>query len=315
LRNPLFLYEVLNKVRQYRPDLIHFLSEKNTWLNILMPFLRGTPVVTTVHDVDYHPGDTGFRNVPQWCTRLFIQQSSAIVVHGQILHQQAIRKFHMSERNTYVIPHPALPFYRDLAVSENLEPLGGSAPIVLFFGRIRRYKGIDTLISAAARVASELTDVQFVIAGQTDSQTRPILANAIGSIYDIRDRFIPDIEAAQLFLNARLIVLPYAEGSQSGVLAIANTFGLPVVATNIGEIGKTVIESCAGLVVPPNNAEALANAILALLQDQGLSALLGQNARNHADSQCGPLNIGTLAVRTYEKVINCYYETYESPHS
>jgi glycosyltransferase involved in cell wall biosynthesis len=294
---------------------VHVLSEKNIWLNALLPFLRGTPIVTTVHDVRYHPGDTGLGSVPQWCTRLFIKQSNAIVVHGKTLREQAIRRLPVDECAIHVIPHVALPFYRDIATSKNWRPARDDSPMVLFFGRIRQYKGIDVLISAAALVASEIAGAQFVIAGQSDQETKPLLANATPPLFDVRDRFISDLEAARLFFEARLIVLPYVEGSQSGVLAIANTFGLPVVATDVGDLGATVIESRAGLVVPPNSPEALAQAIVKLLRDPKRLATARADSLNAAKFEFGPQNVGVKAAATYEKIVEAYRAQRRAPKS
>jgi len=303
LRNPLFLRRLFATIRGYKPDLIHILNEKNIWLNALLPFLRGLPIVTTVHDVLYHPGDAALGSVPQWCTRLFICQSDAIIVHGKALRQQAVSRLPVPEHAIHIVPHVALPFYRDLASRERLQPAAGRVPTVLFFGRIRRYKGVDVLISAAARVASEIAAVQFVIAGRSDRATQPCVAGAVAPLFDVRDRFIPDSEAAQLFLDADLLVLPYTEASQSGVLAIANTFGLPAVATDVGDIGMTVTESGTGIVVPARNPEALAQAIFILLRDQELRAKLSKNAQKLASLELSPAGIGAKAAAVYDHVL------------
>ena len=303
LRNPLFILRLLRTIHQFRPDVIHILNEKNVWLNALLPFLRGIPVVTTVHDVQYHPGDTGSVTVPQWCTRLFIWQSNAIIVHGRTLRQQAMEHLPVAEKAVHILPHVALPFYRDLAALEKLQPEQGMAPMVLFFGRIRRYKGIDIFISAAARVASEIPEVRFVIAGRSDDETQPILAKALPPLFDLRDRFIQDVEAAQLFVDAKLLVLPYIEASQSGVLAIATTFGIPVVATDVGNIGATVTEWETGLVVPANDSEALAQAILVLLRDEKRRSVLSENALKMAEFESGPTKIGAKAAAIYDQLV------------
>jgi glycosyltransferase involved in cell wall biosynthesis len=174
---------------------------------------------------------------------------------------------------------------------------------VLFFGRVRRYKGIGDLISAGARVASEIPAVRFVIAGESDRETRQVLAKAAPPLFEVRDRFISDAEAAQLFLDAELLVLPYIEGSQSGALAAAYTFGLPVVATKVGEIGDMVAESETGIVVPVHNPQALAEAIVVLLRDEKLRARLAKNALKMAERELGPAKIGASAVAVYDQVL------------
>ena len=302
MRNVFFLMRLSGVIRRYRPDLVHFLQEKTIWFNLLAPFLRGLPFVTTVHDVQYHPGDVYIGSVPQWCTRLFIWQSNAVIVHGQRLRQLAIEHLPVKESASHVIPHVAMPFYWDLASREGFHPARGGAPMVLFFGRIRRYKGVDVLISAAERVTAELPGVRFVIAGEPDRESKSLLAKA-APFCDVRARYVPAAEAAQLFLDAKVLVLPYTEASQSGVLAIASTFGLPAVATDVGELGATVAESRTGLVVPARDPEALAGAILTLLRDEALRARLSENARNLAETECSAAAIGAKAAAVYDHVI------------
>jgi len=302
LRNVLFLVQLFRAIRRYRPDIAHCLSEKTIWLNLLVPFLRGLPIVTTVHDVQYHPGDIHVGSVPQWCTRLFIWQSSAIIVHGRKLRQRAIEHLSLAESAIHIIPHVAMPFYRDLASREGLQPAHSAAPMVLFFGRIRRYKGIEVLISAARRIAAELPGVRFVIAGDPDRESKLLLAEA-ASLCDVRARYVPVIEAAQLFVDAKVLVLPYTEASQSGVLSVASTFGLPVVATDVGELGATVAEYKTGILVPAGDSEALAGAILTLLRNEPLYASLSANARKLAETECGPAAIGAIAAAVYERII------------
>ncbi len=292
--------------------MIHVSNEKNVWLNLLLPFFYGIPVVTTVHDVLYHPGDEGWRSVPKWCTRLFIRQSDAIIVHSSRLREQAKKHLPVKERCSYVLPHVALTRYRECALRENLSPSAAGYPNVLFFGRLRRYKGIDVLIDAAERVAGELPTVRFTVAGRSDSETAQTLAKASSPLFDVRDRFIPDKEAAQLFIDADLLVLPYIEASQSGVLAIACTFGLPVVASNAGDLGATVAEYKTGLVVPPNDRNLLANAIAQMLQDHEFRRSCASNSRRMAE-EIGSGNVSAYATAIYRDVIQAYRNTRTSP--
>jgi glycosyltransferase involved in cell wall biosynthesis len=301
LRNLLFLSKLLRKIMRFRPDLIHFSNEKNIWLNVLLPLLRA-PVVTTVHDVFYHPGDDGWGSVPQWLTHLFIRQSDASIVHSIKLAEQAIKHLPVTEHSVYVLPHLALSRYRDCARQKNLQRSRVSRPQVLFFGRLRRYKGLGIFIDAAKAVVEEIPTAQFVIAGRSDGKTAPDLATATSQFFDVRDRFISDEETAQLFMDADLLVLPYIEASQSGVLAIACTFDLPVVASNVGALGAMVAESGMGIVVPPHDSTSLAKAITRILQDQELYKTCVQNSKRTA-MEIGSSNVSSEALGIYCDVI------------
>ena len=141
-----------------------------------------------------------------------------------------------------------------------------------------------------------------MVAGRSDVETAQALATATSQFFDVRDRFISDDEAAQLFIDADLLVLPYIEASQSGVLAIACTFGLPVVASNVGALGAMVAESGMGIVVPPHDRTTLAKAITRILQDQELYKTCVQNSKRTA-IEIGSSNISSKAIGIYCDVI------------
>jgi glycosyltransferase involved in cell wall biosynthesis len=274
------------------------------WLAALLPFIPDTPVITTIHDVDYHPGDTTSQRVPRWCTNLFIRQSSAVIVHGGGLLRAAAARLPVRLDQLHIIPHLALPFYKEFALHNGLQKEADQPFTALFFGRVQRYKGIDVLIDAANHVATSFTDVRFVIAGQADALMRTTLGAARAPLFDVRDRFIPDIETAELFTCADLVILPYVEASQSGVLAIAYSFGVPVVATDVGELGTTVRNDNTGVVVPANDSTSLANAIIHLSANSDLRRTLGKNALALAETSLGRAAIGARALAVYREVID-----------
>jgi glycosyltransferase involved in cell wall biosynthesis len=150
---------------------------------------------------------------------------------------------------------------------------------VLFFGRIYAYKGLHYLLKAAPLISAAAPQVRFIIAGTGADfgQYRSLIQD--GANFDVRNRFIPEEEVAQLFAEADLLALPYIEASQSGVLANAIGFGLPVVATDIGELAAVVRDTGMGLVVPPADSEALAEAISYMARDNRLYKELAANAR------------------------------------
>jgi glycosyltransferase involved in cell wall biosynthesis len=108
---------------------------------------------------------------------------------------------------------------------------------------------------------------------------------------------------AELFTEADAVVLPYAEASQSGVLNLAAAFGLPVIATDVGELRATVEGQRMGLAVPAGDAEALAGAIRRLATDPALRADMGARARAWAEGPNAPAAVGAEAVRIYERVL------------
>jgi glycosyltransferase involved in cell wall biosynthesis len=286
-------------VRRERPEVVHLLSNNTLWLNLLPPLLRGTPLVTTVHDVSAHPGDAETARLPVWSTRLMARRSGDLVVHGEALRRMAAARFGKPAARVHVLPHPTLLRYADLARREGLrrEPAEGFR--LLFFGRIYAYKGLDLLMRAESLVEGSL---RVVIAGRGDDPCafRDLMGDP--ARYDIRHRFIPDEEVAQLLLDADAVALPYAEASQSGVLHLAAAFGRPVIATDVGELGATVRRWGLGLAVPPGDAAAMARAVERLAADPSLRDALGARALAWGEDENGPDRIGAEAARLYRRL-------------
>ena len=253
-------------VRRTKPDVIHFLGDSVTWLVLALPFLR-SPLVVTVHDVHYHPGDTQSRRVPMATIQLLRRAAHALIVHGEGLAADLAATGVAPPAGIHVVEHPVLDRQVRLARRLGLRrrPDDG-APVVLFFGRVMAYKGLGLLIEASDRVVRSVPDARFVVAGQGPDLERLRAELARRPWFEVRDRNVPDSEVAQLFLDADLVVLPYIEASQSGVAALAAGFGRPVVATAVGELGPLVKATGMGPVVPPRPI-AVADAIVSLLRD------------------------------------------------
>lgn len=304
LANPLFLVNLTRLVWQERPNLIHLLSNSTIWLNFAVPFWRPIPLLTTVHDVDVHPGDTDTSVMPDWASRLIVRQSGHLVVHGDGLRRMAIARFSKSPDRIHVLSHPAIRRYADLARREKMtrRPEDGTLRILLF-GRIFAYKGLEQLVRAEAALKDELPNLRITIAGRGgDPWTLRSLMGDPGR-YDIRNRFIDDPEVAQLFLDADIVALPYAEASQSGVLNLAAAFGKPVIVTDVGELRATVEPNSLGLVVPPGNAAYLARAIRIMAQNRTLRDAFGANALTWATGPNSAECIGAKAASLYREVV------------
>jgi glycosyltransferase involved in cell wall biosynthesis len=121
--------------------------------------------------------------------------------------------------------------------------------------------------------------------------------------YDIRHRFIEDREVAQLFLDADLVVLPYREASQSGVIPVAATFGKPVVVTDVGELRATVTRQGLGLVVPAGDPQSLADAIATMASNADLRRQCGDSALDWSDLATGPNFVGARTVEIYDDIL------------
>lgn len=152
------------------------------------------------------------------------------------------------------------------------------ARVLLFFGLVRRYKGVDILLDALSRMQ---TDAFLVVAGEWYEDRAEaeefIRSNGLSDRVRLMDQYIPDSEVAPLFSAADAVVQPYRHATQSGVVQTAFHFGSPVVVSGVGGLPEMVRHEVEGLVVAPEDASALA-AALDRLNEPGLLDRLAAGA-------------------------------------
>ena len=139
---------------------------------------------------------------------------------------------------------------------------------ILFFGRITPYKGLEYLIAAFRQVLARREDYRLIIAGRPDSceeYWRAIREEIREDVQKgqvlLKANFIPDDETEVYFKAADVVVLPYRDIYQSGVLFLGHSFGLPVVAADVGSLKDEIVEGKTGFVFRPEDPADLAKAI------------------------------------------------------
>jgi len=148
------------------------------------------------------------------------------------------------------------------------------ASVALFFGFVRPYKGLVHLIDALPLAVSRVPDLRLVVAGECWGSPAPYLdrAAALGVADRVRfdDGYIPNERVGIYFAAADVVVLPYVEASQSGVVTQAAEALVPSIVTRVGGLPEAVEDGVSGLVVPPGNAGALADALARVLGDPAM---------------------------------------------
>jgi len=176
---------------------------------------------------------------------------------------------------------------------------------VLFFSRIAPYKGVEYLIHAAKLVKRQIPDITVTIAGDGDFTKYRMMIGPDNSVI-VLNRYIADNEVAELFQRASVIVLPYTDGSQTGIISIAATFKKPVIATDVGTFAKMVENRKTGLIVPPRDPNALAEAMISLLTNDKLRREMGENAYKMVTQKFSWDDIAQKTVKVYEEAIKIW---------
>lgn len=264
-------------IRGINPDIVHLQvggGTDNFIILLYFKIFRRRPVVCTFHDVKPHLGSNPvLMNFIRFWLRKY---SDAIIVHGERLREQMIKEYNIPARKVFAIPigeHEVAPFKK----FERAD-IKDDGKTVLFFGRIREYKGLKYLIEAEPLIAKEVPGVKVVIAGAGENFKKyEDMMGARSQNFIVHNYRIPYQEGAQILQESSVVALPYVEASQSGVVLTAYGFKKPVVVTNVGSIPEIVDNNITGFVVPPRDPEKLAEAIIKLMQDENLRKKMGEN--------------------------------------
>ena len=301
-RSLLTAYKAARYIQGLQPDLIHIhdATDYRTYF-MLSLMLRNVPVVSTIHDATPHQGEEAKQNRSgrRFIRNVLRRRACRVIVHGEYVRQCLLAEGGIPAEKIHVIPIGAYTLYRrwaraDIAEEENT---------ILFFGRIWPYKGMDYLIRAEPLITREIPGAKIVIAGQGEDFARYERMMVNRESFMVYNKRIPNEMVAELFQKASVVALPYVEASQSAVVALAFAFGKPVVATSVGGIPEVVQDGETGLIVPPRDAKALADALVHLLRNSELRHRMGRRAYEFGQSALGWQKIAQQTVQVYERAV------------
>jgi glycosyltransferase involved in cell wall biosynthesis len=269
--------DMLRYARRARAaDVVHFQWLTVQPLDVRLPpiaWKRPTrpPLVLTAHDVLPREPRAGQLRAQR---RLY-ERVDAVVVHSAHGAARLRDELGIDPAKVHTIPHGAFSHLTAQPVEQPLPPelAAVGKPVVLCFGLIRPYKGIDVLLEAWRGI----DDAELWVVGLPKMDLAPLRAAAPSNVRFV-PHFVTDEEIPAYFRRADLVVLPYREIDQSGVLFTALAFGSPLLLTAVGGFPEVAASGAAEL-VPPGDPAALHRALARLLADTDARARLGAAAR------------------------------------
>jgi glycosyltransferase involved in cell wall biosynthesis len=265
--NPLTWFRTYRALRAFKPDVVlmswwtPFFAPCFWTIAFLMRRLGRVPVVYVCHNVIPH--ERRFVDVP--LTKLALGEADFLVLLSK--QSESELKGLLPKSRYTALYHPRYSFFLKpgLTRARAREGLGVSGRALLFFGYVRPYKGLGVLLDAFAAFAARDDEARLLVVGEFYEDREPYEAQIerlrMGDRVTLVDRYVSDDEVAHFFLAADLLVLPYLSATQSGVIQIAQSFGLPVVTTDVGGLPEVVEDGKTGFLVPAGDPEALAGAI------------------------------------------------------
>ena len=259
--NPLNWIKVGRRLRREKPDIILV----RFWLPLMGPALgtilrkvrknKHTRIICLADNVIPHekrPGDKPF-------TRYFLKSCDAFITMSEKVMSD-LRLFEKT-KPALLVPHPLYDSFGEAVSREEARKhlsLPAGDKLVLFFGFIRKYKGLDLLLQAMALPEMKEQGIKLLVAGEFYEDAKPYqdLINELGIAGQLilRTDFIPDSEVRYYLCAADAVIQPYRNATQSGVTPLAYHFEKPMVVTNVGGLPSLVPHEKVGLVVEPEPA-------------------------------------------------------------
>jgi len=274
--NPLNWIRVGNRIGKEKPDIVVV----RYWLPFMAPALgtilrrikknKHTRIICIADNIiphEHRPGDKAFTN-------FFVKRCDGFITMSEQVMNDLL-KF-VRDKPVKLVPHPLYDNFGEIIskieAREKLKIKTGEL-IILFFGFIRKYKGLDILLDAMKIIKentkSQISNLKLLVAGEFYDDEKSYLQqiNRLGINDDVilRTDFIPDSEVKYYLCAADAVIQPYRNATQSGVTPLAYYFEKPMIVTNVGGLPSLVPNEKAGLVTEPT-AQSIANAILRFYQ-------------------------------------------------
>lgn len=280
--------KIINIIRIINPQIIHF-DDISGRLSILALLLKNKKIVLNVHDPSQHSGEQKwtdkvirkllYRKISAFCT--FSDYSKSLF---EKLYSIAVPVVGLR-----LVPYKSYLLFENKKVN-GIDKLPNEK-VLLFFGRISQYKGLDEFLLTFVSLKKKFPNIKLVIAGK-GSYRYHIPTELVGSSsLIIINRFILQNEIRSIFEQADLLVCPYRDATQSGVLMTAAVFETPAIVSNVGALPEYISDGKNGYIYDINDELGLENAIVKFLFSEKSSnqisrAIINHDASNNSKLLC-----------------------------
>jgi len=228
------------------------------------PGLRVVAILDNVIPHEHRPFDGAL-------TRYFTGGVDAFIAMSETVRRDLLTL--LPSATCRLVPHPVYDVFGEpsaKAAARAALGLPANEPILLFFGFVRAYKGLDVLLDALPRIRERVPARLLVLgefyAGREETDRR-IAALGLRDAVVVQDGFVPNERVGVYFSASDVVVLPYRSATQSGIVPIALQMRRPVISTNVGGLAEMVHDGVTGLLVPPENPSALADAVVRYFEE------------------------------------------------
>lgn len=261
----LFFFLIKSRSPAVHIQWMRFYMIDGVLLTLLARF-TGKKAFYTVHDVLPHDEDTALN---RFLFKIIYRLQNVLIVHTDFIRQRVINEFHIPESKIHIVKHGVYNVKETEPDSfDSARDKLGMKPddfVILFFGRLAKYKGLEMLIKIFNRIRKLYTNAKLIVAGKLANDYKEDFEKLLKE-YDLNKisfhiRYIEDKEMGLFFTSANITVLPYKEASQSGVLFMSYAHGIPVIAPKLGGFPHDIIPEKTGLLFKPEDEASFENAL------------------------------------------------------
>lgn len=301
--------KLVYRLRKWSPDIIHF-----EWLPLplidywFLPYLRKiAPLVLTVHNTDPFHGNPSSK-IQLIGLYNALHKFDHYIVHTKFSFNELIRNTHVPESKISIVPHGIFDYYKNIrneTQKQDIVRKTNPNKIILFFGLIKPYKGLDFLIKAFSLLPNKLLkETRLLVAGYPKMSINIFkeLAMQLGVadliIWDLR--FIPEEEVPLIFESAYVVALPYLKIDQSGVLMTALAFKKPIVAFKVGGFLEVLKDGVTGYLVEPGNIYGLSKALRQILSRPQIAQQMSRSIEKMIEDDLSWESVAKKTVQIYK---------------
>ena len=269
--NPFSWLKAFRKIKSLNPDVLIFYWW-TPFFGFLIRYLSSKIKIKKIcicHNVLPHEKS----KIDEILTKYGLKKIDDFIVHGEI-EKTVLQNIYpnIKSNKITVTPHPTytLQFKNDEIDKKTAkEMLKLNGKVLLFFGFIRQYKGLEYLIKAMPMINTKIDNLILIIVGEFWDDKRKyqnLITNLELQNIRIIDEYISDEKVSQYFMSSDLLIIPYINATSSGVVQIAFSFNLPVIVTNVGALEEIVSHNKTGFIVPPKDSKAIARTVIDFYQ-------------------------------------------------
>jgi glycosyltransferase involved in cell wall biosynthesis len=267
-------------------------------LPLLILLLRKKNLVFTIHDIHSHRGEKTRLNFAERMNKYIIKSKYPLIVQNKLDYNYLNKKYPRISEKFNFIPFSVLDIFREFKAIRKEAYYSD----LLFFGRISPYKGIKYLIKAIEDLHSKGIKVKTIIAGQGKIYFDTSRLKELDIL--LINRYIPNSELVSLISDTKVVICPYTDATQSGVVMTAFAFNKPVIASNLGNFPEVIKDGITGFLVKPKDTDELASKISFFLNSPGLLNSMSNNINLLATSgEYSWTHITEKTIRLYSSVL------------